>query len=60
MQIHQAATTKKNQTDPAIAFLCGFAETVKANGFVADALARPGQDATITRHPERPLLRTHT
>ena len=47
MQIRQAIATTKNRTDTAITFLCEFVETVKANGFVADALARSGQDATV-------------
>ncbi len=47
MQIRQAVATTKNRTDTAIAFLREFVETVKANGFVADALARSGQDATV-------------
>jgi polar amino acid transport system substrate-binding protein len=47
MQIRQAIATTKNRTDTAIAFLRDFVETVKANGFVADALARSGQDATV-------------
>jgi polar amino acid transport system substrate-binding protein len=47
MQIRQAVATTKNRTDAAIAFLREFVETVKANGFVADALARSGQDAMV-------------
>jgi len=47
MQIRQAVATTKNRTDAAIAFLREFVETVKANGFVAEALARSGQDATV-------------
>ncbi|MCW2933665.1 MAG: transporter substrate-binding protein [Actinomycetia bacterium] len=47
MQIRQAVAATKNRTDTAIAFLREFVETVKANGFVADALARSGQDATV-------------
>jgi polar amino acid transport system substrate-binding protein len=47
MQIRQAIATKKDRRDAAIAFLRKFVETVKANGFVADALARSGQDATV-------------
>ena len=47
MEIRQAVATTKNRTDTAIAFLREFVETVKANGFVADALARSGQDATV-------------
>ena len=47
MQIRQAVATTKNRTDTAIAFLREFVETMKANGFVADALARSGQDATV-------------
>ena len=47
MQIRQAVATRKGRTDTAIAFLREFVETVKANGFVADALARSGQDATV-------------
>lgn len=47
MQIRQAIATSKRRTDAAIAFLRDFVETVKANGFVADSLARSGQDATV-------------
>jgi polar amino acid transport system substrate-binding protein len=47
MEIRQAVATTKNRTDAAITFLREFVETVKANGFVADALARSGQDATV-------------
>lgn len=47
MQIRQAIATAKNQSDAAIGFLREFVETVKANGFVADSLARSGQDATV-------------
>jgi polar amino acid transport system substrate-binding protein len=47
MQIRQAVATTKNRTDAAIAFLREFVETVKANGFVSDALARAGQDAIV-------------
>jgi polar amino acid transport system substrate-binding protein len=47
MQIRQAVATTKNRTDAAIAFLREFVEEVKASGFVADALARSGQDATV-------------
>jgi polar amino acid transport system substrate-binding protein len=47
MQISQAIATTKNRTETAVAFLHAFVETAKANGFVADALARSGQDATV-------------
>jgi len=47
MEIRQAVATTKDRSDAAIAFLKEFVETVKANGFVADALARSGQDATV-------------
>lgn len=47
MQIRQAVATAKSRTDTAVAFLAEFVETVKANGFIADALARSGQDATV-------------
>jgi polar amino acid transport system substrate-binding protein len=47
MEIRQAVATTKNRTDAAIAFLREFVETMKANGFIADALARSGQDATV-------------
>ena len=47
MQIRQAVASTKNRTETTIAFLREFIETVKANGFVADALGRSGQDATI-------------
>jgi polar amino acid transport system substrate-binding protein len=51
MEIRQAVATAKNRTDAAIAFLREFVETAKANGFVADALARSGQDATVAPPP---------
>ena len=47
MEIRQAVATAKNQTDAAVAFLREFVEEVKASGFVAHALARSGQDATV-------------
>ena len=47
MEIRQAVATTKNRSDAAIAFLREFVESMKANGFVADALARSGQDATV-------------
>lgn len=47
MEIRQAVATTKTRTEAAIAFLAEFVETVKASGFVADALARSGQDATV-------------
>ena len=47
MEIRQAVATTKDRTDPAIAFLKELVETAKADGFVADALARSGQDATV-------------
>jgi polar amino acid transport system substrate-binding protein len=46
-QIRQAVATSKSRTDAAVAFLRDFVEMVKADGFVADALARSGQDATV-------------
>jgi polar amino acid transport system substrate-binding protein len=47
MQIRQAVATTKDRTDEAVAFLRELVETVKGNGFVAGALARSGQDATV-------------
>jgi polar amino acid transport system substrate-binding protein len=47
MEIRQAVATTKTRTNAAIAFLGEFVETAKASGFVADALARSGQDATV-------------
>ena len=47
MEIRQAVATTKDRTDAAIAFLRRLVEEVKANGFVADALTRAGQDATV-------------
>ena len=47
MEIRQAVATAKNRTDAAVAVLREFVEEVKASGFVADALARSGQDATV-------------
>ena len=46
-EIRQAVATTKNRTDATFAFLREFVETVKVSGFVADALARSGQDATV-------------
>jgi polar amino acid transport system substrate-binding protein len=45
--IRQAIAITKNRTDTAITFLREFVETAKASGFVADALSRSGQDATV-------------
>ena len=57
MQIRQAVATTKNRTDTTIAFLAEFVESVKANGFVADALARSGQEATVAPlSPEVPAI----
>lgn len=47
MEIRQAVATTKNRTGTALAFLAEFVETVKASGFVAEALVRSGQDATV-------------
>jgi len=47
MEIRQAVATTKNRSGAAIAFLAEFVETAKASGFVTDALARSGQDATV-------------
>jgi len=47
MEIRQAVATTKDRSAATIAFLRQFVEMVKASGFVADALARSGQDATV-------------
>jgi polar amino acid transport system substrate-binding protein len=47
MQIRQAVATSKSRSGAAVAFLEEFVETVKASGYIADALARSGQDATV-------------
>jgi polar amino acid transport system substrate-binding protein len=44
MEIRQAVAIPKGRD---IAFLRDLVETLKTNGFVADALARSGQDATV-------------
>ena len=46
MEIKQAMGTPKGR-DAAAAYLRGFVEEMKASGFVADALKRAGQDATV-------------
>jgi polar amino acid transport system substrate-binding protein len=44
MEIRQAVAIPKGRD---IAFLRDLVEILKTNGFVADALARSGQDATV-------------
>jgi polar amino acid transport system substrate-binding protein len=47
MEINQAMCTPAGR-DAAAAYLSSFVETIKANGFVAQALARNGQaDAAV-------------
>jgi polar amino acid transport system substrate-binding protein len=46
MEIRQAMGTPKGR-DAAAGYLRGFVEEMKASGFVADALKRAGQDATV-------------
>jgi polar amino acid transport system substrate-binding protein len=45
--IRQAIATPKSRGTVGAAYLHEFIETMKANGFVADALARSGQTATV-------------
>lgn len=47
MQIRQALATGHDRTDGTVAFLQNTLESLKANGFVTDALARSGQDASV-------------
>jgi polar amino acid transport system substrate-binding protein len=47
MEIRQAVAIPRNRGTAAIAFLSELVETMKASGFIADALARSGQDATV-------------
>lgn len=47
MQIQQAVATHPDRRPETIAFLGDLVEELKANGFVADALKRSGQEATV-------------
>ena len=47
MQIRQAAATTLDRSPAAKAFLRALIEDLKAAGFIASALARSGQDATV-------------
>jgi polar amino acid transport system substrate-binding protein len=47
MDIRQAVATRKPRSAAATAFLRGAIEDLKADGFVAGALERSGQDATV-------------
>jgi polar amino acid transport system substrate-binding protein len=46
-EIRQAIATPKGRSPASLAYLRAFVETMKANGFVADALARSNQTATV-------------
>ncbi len=46
-EIRQAIALPKGRPAPAVAYLRGFVEEMKANGFVADALKRSGQTAPV-------------
>lgn len=47
MEIRQAVAIATGHTPAAVAFLRDLVEELKGTGFVADALARAGQDATV-------------
>ncbi len=47
MEISQAVATLKHRSNAATTFLRRAIEELKANGFVAEALKRSGQDATV-------------
>jgi polar amino acid transport system substrate-binding protein len=47
MEIRQAVATALDRSPAAKAFLHGLIEELKADGFIASALARAGQDATV-------------
>jgi len=47
MQIRQAVAVAKGKQPPTIAFLADLVEDLKANGFIAAALARSGQGAAV-------------
>jgi polar amino acid transport system substrate-binding protein len=47
MQIRQALATGHDRTEGTVAFLQNTLESLKTNGFVTDALARSGQDASV-------------
>lgn len=47
MEIGQAVATPRPRSEAAMAFLRGAVEELKAGGFVAAALERSGQDATV-------------
>lgn len=47
MEIQQAVGTSRDRDPETVAFLRTFVEELKAGGFVADALRRSGQDATV-------------
>jgi len=47
MQIRQAAAITLDRSPGAKAFLGALIEDLKADGFIASALARSGQDATV-------------
>lgn len=47
MEIRQALGTTKSRSAETVAYLSGLIEELKANGFVADALRRAGQDEEL-------------
>ena len=47
MEIRQALGTTKSRSPETVAYLSGLIEELKANGFVADALRRAGQDEEL-------------
>ena len=51
MQIRQAVAVAKGKQPQTIAFLATLVEELKANGFIASALARSGQVAAVRPRP---------
>jgi polar amino acid transport system substrate-binding protein len=47
MQIRQAVGTTRSRSDEAVAWLGGVVDELRTSGFVADALARSGQDPSL-------------
>jgi polar amino acid transport system substrate-binding protein len=51
MQIEQAVGTTRSRAAQTVTFLHALVEELKANGFVADALARSGQRGATVAPP---------
>jgi polar amino acid transport system substrate-binding protein len=47
MEIQQALGTSRARDAETVSFLRNFVEELKADGFIADALRRSGQDASV-------------